>query len=263
MWWPASCHLIGKDILTTHTVYWPIMLYALELPMPECIFAHGWWLSGTEKMSKSKGNVVDPMKFIDDYGVDAFRYFLAAEMVMGQDASFTEELFIRRYNSDLANDLGNLVQRVTRLIHTEFSGQIPTYAIASVEEDNLRTKVLGVVNECKELIRQLRVDFIVDRLREVIRETNRYVDKRQPWILAKNRNHSELATVLYTSAEAVRIICGMLHPIMPMKMEEALTILGYKSEKLTIDQLQNWGGLKPGTHIGELKGLFPRIKQQK
>lgn len=260
--WPVSCHLIGKDILTTHSVYWPIMLYALDLPMPECIFAHGWWLVGTEKMSKSKGNVIDPMTFIDDYGVDAFRYFLASEMVMGQDASFTEDLFLRRYNADLANDLGNLLNRVVRLIHTEFKGQIPQCIAMSVEEDDLQRKVLGVVNECKELIKQMRVDLIVDRLRTVIRETNRYVEKRQPWTLAQNGNYAELAIVLYTSAEVLRIICGMLHPIMPSKMEEALAILGYRTGKLTIDELQNWGGLKGETQIGEMKSLFPRVKKQ-
>lgn len=160
-WWPCSCHLIGKDILTTHTVYWPTMLKAMNVPQPETVFAHGWWLSGSEKMSKSAGNVVNPMEMAERYGTDAFRYFLMAEMALGQDANFTEDAFTRRYNADLANDLGNLLSRIMKLIGSHCDGKIPTPVTRA------QRKITCAISRWPRLLKWWRQWTICDSIREL------------------------------------------------------------------------------------------------
>jgi methionyl-tRNA synthetase len=264
-WWPASCHLIGKDILTTHTVYWPTMLKAMGLEMPETIFAHGWWLIGRDKMSKSEGNVVDPMAFAEQYGVDPFRYFLMAEMSLGQDASFTEDAFIRRYNAELANDLGNMLNRVTKLIGSNFEGRIPECGELGDEEQILRDVTLKAASDMVESVNRMRLDLGLAGLAGAVREANRYIEKRQPWALAKQGDaaHAELGTVLYTAAEAMRIISGMFYPTMPGKMSELRQVLGCAAGDPDFASLSEWGGLKSGVAIGEMRSLFPRIQRKK
>jgi methionyl-tRNA synthetase len=258
-WWPATCHLIGKDILTTHTVYWPTMLKAMGLPMPETIFAHGWWLAGKDKMSKTAGNVVDPMEFIGRHGADAFRYFLMAEMSLGQDASFTEEAFTRRYNADLANDLGNMLSRVMKLVRSHCGGRIPAPGPESDEEKGLRDAVLRAAAQMVEAVDGMRLDQGLAGIAGAVRDTNRYLERRQPWALAKRGAPGELGTVLYTAAEALRIVSGMLSPVMPGKMAELRRALGLAGDDLTLGGLTEWGGLRPGAEVGEMTSLFPRI----
>ncbi|MDA0321609.1 MAG: methionine--tRNA ligase [Verrucomicrobia bacterium] len=258
-WWPATYQLIGKDILTTHTVYWPTMLKAMGVELPQTIFAHGWWLSGQSKMSKSAGNVVDPMKYIDQYGVDAFRYFLMAEMVLGQDASFTEETFSRRYNTDLANDLGNLLSRVTKLILSHFDGRIPTPAETGAEESKLQEVALALSNGVGDAVQRMRLDDGLAQIAAAFRETNRYLEQRQPWVLAKDPHQKELlGTVLYHGAEVLRIVSGLLYPVMPGKMEELRSVLGLPAGEPDIEKLGHWGVLKPGAEVRKITGLFPR-----
>jgi methionyl-tRNA synthetase len=258
-WWPASYHLIGKDILTTHTVYWPTMLKALGLDMPKTIFAHGWWLTGETKMSKSLGNVVDPLIMAEKYGVDAFRYFLMAEMILGQDCSFTEEAFIRRYNADLANDLGNLLNRVVKLIQLHFDGKIPPAKSKGNEERALETAVLSSLKTLSESIDNMRLDLGIGAVIGAVRECNRYLEIKQPWLLAKKLNKEPLQTVLYYVCESLRIVSALLQPVMPEKTRHLYRILGLPEMPSSFDDLAKWGKTRAGTQVGEMTSLFPRI----
>ena len=263
-WWPASYHLIGKDILTTHTVYWPTMLKAMELEMPKTVFAHGWWLIGDSKMSKSAGNVVNPMEMVERYGVDAFRYFLTAEMSLGQDASFTEEAFIARYNSNLANDLGNLTSRVVKMILKQRDGIIPSPETTATElEEELKTTVLHAVDGMKDAIINMKFDRGIEQVMNAVRGGNRYLEQTAPWKLAKEGSNEQLNTVLYTIAELLRIVSGLLYPIMPEKMCELRKAIGITETTVNIGGLQKWGGLKPGSQCIDSGPLFPRIDVEK
>ena len=260
-WWPASTQLIGKDILTTHTVYWPTMLHAMNLPMPETVFAHGWWLVGRSKMSKSTGNVVNPMAFAERYGVDAFRYFLMAEMTLGQDASFTEEAFVRRYNAELANDLGNLLNRVMKLIHSHFGGHVPDPGKPGADEEALKAAMLAAVDAVTASVETMRLDAGLSATAGAVREANRYFDKQQPWALAKQGDQEALGTVLYAGAETLRIVSGLLAPVMPGKTAELRRALGVSAGDPDLGALRVWGGLRPGAALGPMINLFPRIRE--
>jgi len=259
--WPATYHLIGKDILTTHTVYWPTMLKAIGLQMPKTIFAHGWWLIGNDKMSKSLGNVVNPMEMAEKYGVDAFKYFLMAEMTLGQDASFTETNFIKRYNSDLANDLGNMTSRVLTMINRNLEGTIPAIPTNGDDETELIKKTLQAVEDMQQSIKKMKIDKGLASILAAVREGNRYFDKTAPWKLAKQKDKTDLQRVLYNTAECLRIIAGLLYPIMPEKMLQLRKALGINQQKLipNIQTLSQWGKLIPNSKINPIKSLFPRI----
>ncbi len=257
-WWPAHYHLIGKDILTTHTVYWPTMLKAMGLPLPRTVFAHGWWLVGRDKMSKSAGNVVNPMEMAERYGVDAFRYFLMAEMTLGQDASFTEEGFVRRYNTELANDLGNMVNRVIKLVQSHFDGCLPAPVGEGEEERGLRETALGAARAMVEAVEGMRIDQGLAGLAAVVREANRFMENRQPWKLVKT-DRTAAGSVLYHAAETLRIVSGMLYPVMPGKMSELREVLGLPAGEPDFAQLCRWGVLEPGRAVGAMRSLFPRI----
>lgn len=260
--WPATYHLIGKDILTTHCVYWPTMLMALDIPLPEHVLAHGWWLvNGGEKMSKSAGNVVNPMDYMEKYGIDAFRYFLAREMVVGQDANFTHEGFVRRINSDLANDLGNVLNRVHRLVLNNFEGKLPKAAQIGEAEKEVIDLAGKVIAEIKEGLPKARLSQSIETIMQLVRSINRYLEVKAPWKLAKDPAlKDELATVLYISAEAVRLSLCLLWPVIPSKAEEGLSMLGSKFQ--SAEDL-SWGVLQSGETFGEGKPLFPRIEEEK
>ncbi len=269
-WWPCSTHLIGKDILTTHTVYWPTMLKAMNVAMPESIFAHGWWLTGRTKMSKSLGNVVDPMDMIDTYGVDAFRYFLIAEMTLGQDASFTEEAFVKRYNSDLANDLGNVTNRVLNMISRYCDDKMPAPASSAdagfdtVLEDGLWKEAIAIAGEMGSLIDNMKLDRSVAMVLSVVRKINVYLQERAPWALAKQEGTEvEVAHCLYTAAECLRVCAGLLYPVMPGKMHALRTALGMADAKPHLGKLSEFGVLIPGSKISQPGALFPRIEAKK
>ncbi len=261
-WWPVSYHLIGKDILTTHTVYWPTMLKAMGVEMPKAIFAHGWWLLGGQKMSKSEGNVTDPMQIMDLYGVDALRYYLMAEMTLGQDATFTEENFVKRYNSDLANDLGNLCSRVLKMIAKQCEGRIPGGGPGTAQEEALREHAQEAVHVMEKNLFDMSLDRGIARVLESVREANRYFDRNRPWDLAKQGDTEGLGRVLYHSAETLRVISGLLFPVIPSKMTQLRRMLGMPEEEIHphLGRLREWGVLKPGSSIGEVEALFPRIE---
>ncbi len=259
-WWPPAYHLIGKDILTTHSVYWTTMLKAAGLPQPRCIFAHGWWLIGGTKMSKSDGNVIDPLGMADKYGVDALRYFLMSDMSLGQDATFTEEAFVRRYNTDLANDLGNLTSRVIKMIERNFGGKLPDAGEEGPEETQLREHTLAVVASMKEHLEGMSLDRGIARALEAVRQTNRYFDQAAPWALAKSGDLAALGRVLYNSAECLRIVSGLLYPVIPGKMTELRMAMGLSDAAPKLGDLSRWGLLEPGTSMGIGPSLFPRIR---
>ncbi|MDF7824935.1 methionine--tRNA ligase [Pontiellaceae bacterium B12227] len=266
-WWPCSTHLIGKDILTTHTVYWPTMLKAMNVAMPESIFAHGWWLTGRTKMSKSLGNVVNPMDMIDSYGVDAFRYFLVAEMTLGQDASFTEEAFVKRYNSDLANDLGNVTNRVLNMISRYCDGQMPSVSKGDFDtelEEALWKETVAAADEMGPMIGNMKLDASIGLVMTAVRKINVYLQERAPWSLAKQEGtEDQIAYSLYTAAECLRVCAALLYPVMPEKMLALRTALGMADAKPQLDKLTQFGVLASGTEISQPGALFPRIEVEK
>jgi len=264
-WWPVSYHLIGKDILTTHTVYWPTMLKAIGVDMPETVFAHGWWLTGESKMSKSLGNVVDPMAMAETYGVDAFRYFLLAEMTLGQDANFTEEAFVTRYNADLANDLGNLASRVIKMVHRHLDGEIPPAPAPGPDEAELKQKCTGAAARMEELLKAMQLDRGLAEVHAAVREGNRYFEQTTPWNLAKEGRTEDLQRVLYSAAECLRIVSGLLLPVMPAKMADLRSALGFGPDEIEpcFADLAEWGRLPAGRKTTNISSLFPRIDVKK
>jgi methionyl-tRNA synthetase len=267
-WWPCSTHLIGKDILTTHTVYWPTMLKAMGLEMPQSIFAHGWWLTGRTKMSKSLGNVVNPMEMIDRYGVDAFRYFLIAEMTLGQDASFTEEGFVKRYNSDLANDLGNVTSRVLNMLARYCEGQIPAVPDKDeiCREDSaaqlLLASVEEAVNDAGRLLMEMKLDSAVALVMRAVREINVYLQERAPWSMAKNGQQTDVERTLYVAADSLQRCAVLLYPVMPDKMKQLRGAMGLEDSFPELDRIQTFGALAAGGKITQPEGLFPRIEKK-
>ena len=252
-WWPASVHLIGKDILMTHAVYWPTMLFSLGVELPQTIFAHGWWMTGDAKMSKSLGNVVNPLDMIDAYGVDAVRYYLMREMVLGMDANFSPESFIKRYNSDLANDFGNLLNRVSGFIGKYFSGVIPPCGEPqAAEQAVIRTADL-LNDKVADLVSRMRVHEAIEETLQLVRQVNKYMELQAPWKLVKE-DLAAAGRVLYTSMEALRVAAVFLSPVMPEKTRQVLDVLGAEGTGLS------WGGLKSGTPLKSHEALFPRIE---
>ena len=251
-WWPADVHLIGKDILTTHCVYWPTMLFSMGEALPKTIFAHGWWLTGDAKMSKSLGNIVNPLDLIDQYGVDPVRYYLMREMVLGQDANFTMESFIKRFNSDLANDFGNLLNRVSGLIGKYFEGRVPE-PDGKRKDDLIESGARSLPELVNDSIRKFKVNRAIHDIMGLIQWANRYLEAQAPWKLVKE-NKAMAGHVLYTATEALRLGAVLLSPVMPRKTGEVLDILGAQGSQ------PRWGQLKPGTVLKSHEALFPRIE---
>ena len=255
-YWPANYHLIGKDILTTHSVYWPTMLMSAKLSLPLGIFAHGWWLSGESKMSKSLGNVIDPLGLIEEYGVDPVRYYLMREMVLGQDASFTMESFIKRYNSDLANDFGNLLSRISNLLKKFFDGKIPMDEDDSPVGMVIKENGIKVVSDVWNHIESMQVNEAIETTLQYIRSVNKYMETMAPWKLAKSDNDAA-GKVLFTAAEALRISAVLLAPVMPNRTQIVLETFNAAGSSL------EWGGLTPGKSLNKHDVLFPRIDVKK
>jgi methionyl-tRNA synthetase len=265
-WWPADVHLIGKDILTTHAVYWSCMLHAAGLPLPRSILAHGWWLMGESKISKSVGNVVRPLDLKDVYGVDAVRYFLMRDMVVGQDSSFTEAALIGRINSDLANDLGNCLNRVERMIHSYCEDRVPAPGVLGPPEEELRARARAALASVPAQIEEFRIHSAIEETLELCRAVNRYLEVKAPWKAVKLEGPAGVATTLYLAAETLRIAATLLIPVMPAKMGEALHRLGILAQPdALVDGAADpnwlaWGGLVPGAAIRPAGPLFPRIE---
>lgn len=277
--WPADAHIIGKDILRFHAVYWPAFLMAAKLPLPKQVFAHGWWTVDGQKMSKSKGNVVDPNAVIDKYGVDQFRYFLLREVPFGLDGDFSIKALEGRINGDLANDMGNLLSRTVSMIEKYRDSTVPenetiewmkNYKNNRMDED-LTADSLGkyklpasfelLSNPYDEFMKELQFNYVLDIIWNNVRALNAYVDKSAPWVLAKNKDDAKLSHVLYTLAEGLRIIAVYLYPFMPSSADKIWDALGIEGriKDAKFDEAVKWGGLKPGSKVRKIPPLFPRV----
>ncbi len=264
--WPEAVHLIGKDILTTHTVYWPTMLRAIGLPPPKMVFAHGWWTIEGKKMSKSLQNVVEPNRLVDLYGVDAVRYFLMREVPFGVDGDFSHSAMIHRINSDLANDLGNLFSRTLSMVIRYFDGIIPSPEEANDIDMDLEKTSERVIEQISKQMGDLAFNRALLSIWELIDRTNKYIDETAPWSLAKEpADRPRLKTVLYYALESLRIISLLLSPFMPSTSEKMWSQLGIKEDiwKKRLRDDARWGGLKPGIRVEKPLPLFPRIDPSK
>ena len=261
--WPADVHLIGKEIVRQHAIYWPAFLMAAGLPLPRQVVSHGWWLMEGAKMSKSKGNVVRAPDYIERFGLDGFRYFVYREMIFGQDASFNDEAILGRYNADLANDLGNLASRVTALIHRTCGARVPTpdpRLLGRDEERALTGEASALIGQVRAAVERFQLSAALRDIWEVVGATNRYIVAREPWRLAKDEGRrAELETSLYVPADTLRIIAELLRPFMPQTAERMLAMLGQTPAPASWATLQA-GTLKPGTELGPTAALFPRIE---
>lgn len=259
--WPVDVHLIGKDILRFHTVYWPTFLMAAGLPIPKKVFAHGWWTVEGQKMSKSLQNVVEPNMLIDKYGVDVVRYFLMREVPFGLDGDFSHISLINRINSDLANDLGNLLSRSTAMLVKYFDGTLPAVGPLSELDNALKVKAEGMVTAVDICMDELAFSKALQAIWDTISAGNKYIDDTAPWAMAKNpAQREQLATVMYCLLEMQRLVHVLISPFMPETSRKALDSLGWDREP-SEDQLF-WGQLEAGTAIHKAEALFPRIENK-
>jgi len=258
-YWPVDVHLIGKDILRFHTVYWPTFLMAAGLPLPKKVFAHGWWTVEGQKMSKSLQNVVEPNMLIDRYGVDAVRYFLLREVPFGLDGDFSHAALVNRINSDLANDLGNLLNRSTAMINKYFDGIVQEPGEPDDIDRAYRAKTEEMVRLVDRHMDELAFSKALQNIWDTVSAGNKYIDETAPWALAKDPDkRTKLATVIYQMLESQRVVYTLLSSFMPRTAARGLGYLGLTEPPAESDLA--WGGLKPGTKVTKAEPLFPRIE---
>ena len=264
-YWPADVHLVGKEIVRFHTIIWPAMLMALGEPLPKQVFGHGWLLLEGGKMSKSKGNVVDPVILINKYGLDAIRYFLLREVPFGSDGIFSNEALIQRINSDLANDLGNLVSRTVAMIDKYFGGIIPVQRRKGEFDDELQTMLAELPLKVEDLMDKLQFSTALSEIWRMISRTNKYVDETMPWVLAKTEeSRPRLAAVMYNLAESLRIVSILLQPFMPETPEKIWQQLGIAgSSAVEWESACKWGIYPEGVSVNKGEVIFPRIDMKK
>ncbi len=261
-YWPADVHIIGKDIVRFHTIYWPIMLMALGEPLPKQVFGHPWLLFGEDKMSKSRGNVIYADDLVDLLGVDAVRYYLVSEMPYANDGSITYETIIERYNSDLANTFGNLVNRTIAMQNKYFDGIIQEPTDSESVDDELKAFALETVKKIEKCFETYRVADAVEAVLNLAKRSNKYIDETMPWALAKDENKkARLGTVLYNLLEAIRYIAILLTPFMPQTAEKIFEQMNCDIKDY--DSMNTFGALKAGTKVNEAQALFARIDSEK
>lgn len=260
-YWPADVQLVGKEIVRFHTIYWPIMLHALGLPLPRQVFGHGWLLFGSDKMSKSKGNVEYSQPIVARYGADALRYYLMREMPFGADGNYTNEALLNRINSDLANDLGNLVSRTVAMIEKYFDAVVPAPEAFDGLDRELIDKLLSLPALVEKQMDALQFSQALQEIWRVIGDCNRYIDVTQPWILGKKEeSKARLQTVLYVLAESLRYFAVLISPVMPSTPDRIYAQLGLTDARMmTWDSLLSFGGLPQGIKVSKAEALFPRL----
>lgn len=257
-YWPADVHIIGKDIVRFHTIYWPIMLMALGEPLPKQVFGHPWLLFGTDKMSKSRGNVIYADDLVDLFGVDAVRYYLLAEMPYASDGSITYENMIERYNADLANTLGNLVNRTIAMTNKYFDGVVQPGDVTEELDGELKALAVETVGKVDNLLSEYRVSDTLDAIFTLAKRCNKYIDETAPWALAKDESKkARLGTVLYNLLESIRFVAVLLSPFLPETSEKILAQIN--TDIKDYDSLSAFGALKAGTVVGKAEPLFARI----
>ena len=263
-YWPADVHVVGKEIVRFHAIIWPAMLMALNIPLPKKVFGHGWLVINGGKMSKSVGNVVDPVVLCEKYGVDAIRYFLLREIAFGQDGNFTNEALIQRINSDLANDLGNLVSRTCGMIEKYFGGTLPADRVESEFDADLKAMAASVIPVVEEKMDNMLFSDALVEIWNLIRRTNKYIDETQPWVLCKDEaKKGELANALYNVAEAIRIVSIMIQPFMPLTPAKIWEQLNIPAEATEWETIKTWGVLPAELSVQKGETLFPRIDMKK
>ena len=261
-YWPADVHVIGKDILRFHTIYWPVMLMALGEPIPKQVFAHPWLLFGADKMSKSKGNVIYADDLVNLIGVDAVRYYLMSEMPYTSDGSITYETVFERYNSDLANTLGNLVNRTVAMSNKYFDGEIKAPSAYEAVDGELKAAAIKAVSELERLLSEYRISDALDSVMSLARRSNKYIDETAPWVLAKDESTKErLGTVLYNLLECIRYIAVLISPFMPETAEKIFEQIN--TDVKSYASLKEFGGLKVGGKVGRAVPLFSRLDSKK
>jgi len=261
--WPADVHLVGKDIIRFHTVYWPAFLMAAMLPVPKQVWAHGWFLMDAAKMSKSKGNVVLPRPIVNMLGMDALRYFLVREVVFGQDGNFSYDALVTRYNSDLANGLGNLASRTAAMLEKNFAGKLPQPGARLPQDDALAKEAQNAIGEVLERYDKFEFARALETIWSVIAAADKYLTTEQPWALGNSPDEeSRKATILWTTAELLHIVAALAHPVLPDSTEKVWALLGQATTAgaTELDGLR-WGQLTPGTILGKFQALFPRVEK--
>jgi len=261
-YWPADVQLVGKEIVRFHSIIWPAILMALDVPLPKQVFGHGWILFGDDKMSKSKGNIVYPEPLIERYGIDALKYFLLREFTFGKDGSYTNRNFLSRLNADLANDLGNLVSRTVTMVEKYSDSAVPSPKVKGGVHDELANEAVRAYSEFEGQMDELQFSEGLESIWKLIRRTNKYIDETMPWALAKDEGKKdELDTVLYNLAEAIRIVGVLISPLMHVTSKKIFGQLGISAQQelLTWESVQSFGKLTPGTKVSKGEILFPRL----
>ena len=259
-YWPADLHIVGKEIVRFHTIIWPCLLMALDLPLPHQVFGHGWLVINGGKISKSLGNYRDPREYINEYGKDAIRYYLLREVPFGSDGQFSEELLINRYNTDLANTVGNLVNRTLSMLTKYFEGIIENSEVKTEYDEDLINLVINTESKVEKYMELLEIPEALDSIFEIFRRCNKYIDETTPWLLAKEENKDKLKTVLYNLLESIRIGAILLTPYLPDTANEILRQLN--TNKKDLDTIKKFGELETNIHINDFKPIFMRVEKK-